>query len=79
MGEKIKSWWLEDGKWFCILADDGVNKATVSLTRPEARALAGQIYDPARPPDNSLCDCGAMTTNEDWRGVHSPACEALRL
>lgn len=78
MTEKIKSWWSEDGKWFCILVDDGVNKATVSLTRREAKALAGEIYDPARPPDTSVCDCGAKT-NDEWRGVHSPACESLRL
>ena len=41
MAEKITSWWWsEDGKWFCLLVDDGVNKATVSLTPEEARALA---------------------------------------
>lgn len=40
MHEKIKSWWSEDGKWFCILADDGVSKATISLTPDEAKALA---------------------------------------
>ena len=79
MSENIKSWWSEDGKWFCVLVNDGVNQATVSLTRAEAKALATDINDPARPPDNSLCDCGAMNTTGDWRGVHSPACEALRL
>lgn len=40
MAEKIKSWWSEDGKWFCLLVDDGVNKATVSLTPEEAKGLA---------------------------------------
>jgi len=79
MTEKIKSWWSDDGKWFCLLVNDGVNQATVSLTRAEAKALSVDINDPARPPDNSLCDCGAMTTTEDWRGVHSSACESLRL
>ena len=40
MADKIKSWWSEDGQWFCLLVDDGVNKATVSLTPDEAKALA---------------------------------------
>jgi hypothetical protein len=79
MVEKIKYWWSDDGKWFCILVNDGVDQATVSLTRAEARALAANINDPARPPDNSVCNCGAMTATADWRGVHSPACKALDL
>lgn len=37
---KIKSWWSDDQQWFCILVDDGVNKATVSLTHDEAQQLA---------------------------------------
>jgi hypothetical protein len=40
MTEKVKSWWSEDGKWFCMLVNDGVNQATVSLTPEEATALA---------------------------------------
>lgn len=40
MPEKIKSWWSEDGQWFCILVNDGVNQATVSLTAEEAKGLA---------------------------------------
>lgn len=40
MADKITSWWSEDGKWFCLLVDDGVNKATVSLTPEEAKRLA---------------------------------------
>ena len=40
MREKIQSWWSEDGKWFCILTDDGVNKTTISLTPDEAKSLA---------------------------------------
>lgn len=40
MREKIKAWWPEDGKWFCILVDDGVSKSTVSLTPEEAKGLA---------------------------------------
>lgn len=63
--DKIKSWWSEDGKWFCILANDGMNQTTVSLTRAEAKALAVQIYDPARPSNDDACDCGAMVTNSD--------------
>lgn len=46
MREKIKSWWSEDGKWFCILVDDGNAKATVSLTPEEAKGLARDA-DPA--------------------------------
>jgi hypothetical protein len=49
MAEKIKSWWSDDGKWFCLLVDDGVSKATVSLTPEEAKSLAGNadpdVYD----------------------------------
>lgn len=37
---KIKYWWSEDKKWFCILLDDGINKATVSLTPEEASLLS---------------------------------------
>jgi hypothetical protein len=40
MSEKIKYWWSEDRKWFCILLDDGINKATVSLTPEEASLLS---------------------------------------
>lgn len=25
----IKYWWSDDFQWFCILTDDGVNKATI--------------------------------------------------
>lgn len=38
--EKIKYWWADDRKWFCILIDDGANKATVSLTPEEAYLLS---------------------------------------
>ena len=37
---KIKSWWSDDKKWFCILVDDGVNQSTVSLTPEETAALS---------------------------------------
>lgn len=37
---KIKYWWSEDRKWFCLLADDGNAKATVSLTPEEAGVLS---------------------------------------
>lgn len=45
MTEKIKSWWSDDGKWFCILANDGVNQATVSLTPEQAEQLARKIAE----------------------------------
>lgn len=37
---KIKYWWSDDKKWFCILLDDGNSKATVSLTPEEASLLS---------------------------------------
>lgn len=37
---KIKYWWSEDKKWFCVLTNDGVNQSTVSLTPEEAALLA---------------------------------------
>lgn len=40
MHDKIKTWWSEDGKWFCVLVNDGVSQSTVSLTPEEAKALA---------------------------------------
>jgi hypothetical protein len=43
MSDKIKGWWSNDGKWFCVLVNDGVNQATVSLTPDEAKALAREI------------------------------------
>lgn len=38
--DKIKTWWSDDGKWFCILVNDGVNQSTISLAPIEAVALA---------------------------------------
>lgn len=43
MPEKVKSWWSEDGKWFCLLVNDGANQATVSLTPDEAHKLARRV------------------------------------
>jgi hypothetical protein len=43
MSEKIKYWWSEDRQFFCILVDDGVAKATVSLTVEEAEALMDEV------------------------------------
>lgn len=37
---KIKYWWSEDRKWFCILANDGNASATISLTPEEAGVLS---------------------------------------
>lgn len=49
---KITSWWSEDGKWFCLLVDDGTTKATVSLTPEEAKGLARdadpEVYEKLR-------------------------------
>jgi hypothetical protein len=38
--DKIKTWWADEGQWFCILVDDGTCQATISLTPEEAKALA---------------------------------------
>lgn len=43
MSEKIRYWWSEDRKFFCILANDGVSQTTVSLTVEEAEALMGEV------------------------------------
>jgi hypothetical protein len=43
MDEKIKYWWSEDRKFFCILANDGISQATVSLTVEEAEALMSEV------------------------------------
>lgn len=43
MTDKIKSWWSENGKWFCILVNDGVSQATVSLDPYEAHKFAQEI------------------------------------
>lgn len=72
--EKIKLWWSDDGKWFCIFIDDGVNQATVSLTRAEARELSAMVWE--APPDMDMCDCGA---NNPDRFGHSVACKSLDM
>jgi hypothetical protein len=41
--EKIKYWWSGDRKFFCILVNDGVSQATVSLTVEEAEALMSEV------------------------------------
>lgn len=40
MLDKVKSWWSDDGEWFCMLVNDGVNQSTVSLTPEEAASLS---------------------------------------
>lgn len=39
----VKYWWSDDFKWFCLLVDDGVNKATVSLTPEQAQPLSARV------------------------------------
>ena len=43
---KIKYWWSDDRKWFCVLVDDGTAKATVSLTPKEAGDLGAEAIAP---------------------------------
>jgi hypothetical protein len=49
---KIKYWWDAEKKWFCIIANDGMNEATVSLTPEEASLLSmnAVIDEPAATP-----------------------------
>lgn len=42
VNDKIKYWWSEDRKFFCILANDGTSRATVSLTVEEVEELLGE-------------------------------------
>lgn len=48
MSEKIKYWWSDDRQWFCILANDGTNSATVSLNIEEAEALMDEVMKTPR-------------------------------
>jgi hypothetical protein len=41
--EKIKYWWSEDRQFFCILINDGVGEATVSLSVDEAEDLMTEV------------------------------------
>ena len=43
--QKLKAWWSEDKNWFCILLDDGINQATISLTVEEAEALKSTLVE----------------------------------
>lgn len=38
----VKYWWSDDFRWFCLLVDDGVNQATVSLTPEQAQELSDE-------------------------------------
>ena len=48
MTEKIKYWWSDDRQWFCILANDGISQATVSLSVEEAEALMDEVMKTPR-------------------------------
>lgn len=48
VSEKIKYWWSEDRQFFCILVNDGVTKATVSLSVEEAEDLMGEVMQTPR-------------------------------
>lgn len=49
MTEKIKHWWSSDKQWFCILVNDGVNNATVSLAAGEAAELSAALSSAPAP------------------------------
>lgn len=51
---KLKYWWSDDKKWFCILSDDGNHQTTISLTVEEASLLSMNAAPPAPSPSN--CD-----------------------
>lgn len=55
--QKIKYWWSDDRKWFCILLDDGNAKATVSLT-PEEAGVLSMNSAPERFPETFCSQCG---------------------
>lgn len=44
--QKLKAWWSDDKNWFYILADDGINQTTISLTVEEASVLSGNAEPP---------------------------------
>lgn len=46
---KIKSWWSEDRQWFCVLVDDGICQATVSLTPEEAQTFIAEVCTALHP------------------------------
>jgi hypothetical protein len=48
--QKLKAWWSDDKKWFCLLSDDGVNQTTISLTVEEASLLSMS----SEPPIESI-------------------------
>jgi len=48
MAEKIKYWWSEDRKFFCILVNDGTTQTTVSLSVAEAESLMNEVMQTPR-------------------------------
>ena len=64
MSEKIKYWWSSDKQWFCILVDDGLNKATVSLTPEEAILLSINAASCTPAPADSSIGMTAGAINE---------------
>ena len=53
----IKYWWSEDKKWFCILVNDGISQATVSLTPEEAGLLSmNALLDDAQSPQDTAVE-----------------------
>lgn len=76
MTDKITSWWSSDSKWFCILVDDGVNKATVSLNASEVEALRDSILSLPPPKDEVLTD---LRNRRDAAARRGDVEEALSL
>ena len=69
---KIKYWWSSDKKWFCILTDDGVNQATVSLTPEEAALLSMNAVaetDANAPGDTGLVSGVSSAPNHQPHAV----------
>lgn len=63
MHVKIKYWWSDDRKWFCILVDDGNATATVSLTPEEAGLLSMNAAPPSEPTNEAMRSLLANTLN----------------
>lgn len=66
MTQKIKYWWSQDRKWFCIQLDDGTTKATVSLTPEEAGVLSMHAVQD-RPPQTGDGFYAEVRTKGDLR------------
>lgn len=64
---KIKYWWSDDRKWFCILVDDGNAQATVSLTPEEAGVLSMHAVLSEEPAPNPYAEVRTKGDLRDFK------------